>query len=160
MGYAYTPDLPRKTEKLLRNAGVLFGVLLLTSSFFPKVALPWLLQLLAALSFIGAVALQMLLERSYSYRLTDDGLFEIAERIGRLSRVVCCLFPSEIEAIEPIGSEQAKPYLSEPDRRRYSYLGTLKKEKVYWLFADVSGEKLAVAIFADERLLGILKVAE
>ena len=157
MAYSYTPDLPRKTEKLLRNAGALLGVLLLSSSFFPKVALPWLLQLLAALSFIGAAALQMLLVRSYSYRLTDDGLFEIAERIGRLNRVVCCLFPSEIEAIEPIGSEQAKPYLAEPDRKRDSYLGTLKKKNAYWLFATVSGEKLAVAIFADERLLGILR---
>lgn len=156
MSYSYTPDLPRKTEKLLRNAGALLGVLLLSSSFFPKVALPWLLQLLAALSFIGVAALQMLLVRSYSYRLTDDGLFEIAERAGRLNRVVCCLYPSEIEAIEPIGSEQAKPYLDQPDRRRYSYLGTLQKKNAYWLFATVSGEKLAVAIFADERLIKVL----
>lgn len=156
MSYSYTPNLPRKGEKLLRNAGALLGALLLATSFFPKVALPWLWQLLAALCFIGTAALQMLLVRSYFYRLTDEGLFEIEERIGRIRRIVCCLAEREIEAIEPFASEQAKPYLFEPDRRRYSYLGTLKQEKAYWLFADVSGEKLAVAIFVDERLLGLL----
>ena len=157
MSYSYTPDLPRKGEKLLRNAGLLVGLLLFATVFFPKVALPWLFQLLAALCFIGAVALQMLLSKSYSYCLTDEGLFEIEEKAGRARRTVCRISKGEIEAIEQTGSEPAKAHLAEPDRRRYSYLGTLQKKNAYWLFASVSGEKLAVAIFADERLLELLK---
>ena len=157
MSYSYTPNLPRKGEKLLRNAGLLVGLLLFATSFFPKAALPWLFQLLAALCFIGAVALQMLLSKSYSYRLTDEGLFEIEEKAGRARRIVCRISKGEIEAIEQAGSERAKSRLAESDRRRYSYLGTLQKKNAYWLFATVSGEKLAVAIFADERLRGLLQ---
>ncbi|MBQ7173443.1 MAG: hypothetical protein IJR88_04930 [Clostridia bacterium] len=156
MSYIYTPNLPRKGEKLFRNAGILLGLLLFATSFVPKVALPWLLQLLATLFLISAVALQMLLAKSYSYRLTEDGLFEIEETVGRKSRVVCRISKSEIEAIESSVNEAAKALLAEPERRRYSYLGTLKKENSYWLFATVSEEKLAVRFFAEERLIALL----
>ena len=158
MEYSYCPSLERKAEKLLRNAGAIAGVLLLSSSFFPNIKFPWLLQLLALFAFFGVVILQSYLNRTYCYRVTRDGLFEIEEHIGVRRQVACRIAKGEIEAIIPCKSQEAKERLKEQNRKRYSYTGSLKKENAHWLFATVSGEKLAVCILADERLLALLEL--
>ena len=156
MEYSYCPDLARKVEKLLRNAGILAGFLFLSSSFFPGVKFPWLFQLFALFAFFGVVILQSFLNRSYCYHVTSDGLFEIEERIGAKRQVVCRVAKSEIEAILPMKSPEAKALWTEQGRKRYRYLGTLFSKESYLLAATVAGEKLAVLIFADERLVSLL----
>ena len=156
MEYSYCPDLARKVEKLLRNAGILAGFLFLSSSFFPGVKFPWLFQLFALFAFFGVAILQSYLNRAYCYRVTSDGLFEIEERIGTKRQVVCRIAKSEIEALLPMGAPEAKLYLQEKGRKRYRYLGTLFSKESYLLAATVAGEKLAVLTFADERLVSLL----
>ena len=156
MEYSYCPKLARKAEKLLRNAFALAGVLLLSSSFFPNVKLPWLFQLLALFAFFGVVILQSYLNRIYCYRITENYLFEIEERIGTRRQVVCRLAKSEIETILPANAPEAKVLLKERGRKHYRYLGTLFQKDSYLLAATVSGEKLRVAILADEQLLAML----
>ena len=158
MEYSYCPDLPRKTEKHLRNAGTIAGLLLLSSSFFPNVKFPWLFQLLALFSFFGVVILQSYLNRSYCYRITENYLFEIEERIGTRRQVVCRLAKSEIEAILPANAPEAKVLLKERGREHYRYLATLFQKDSYLLVATVAGEKLAVTILADERLCALLRL--
>lgn len=156
MEYSYCPSLERKAEKLLRNAGAILGLLLLSSSFFPNVKLPWLFQLLALFSFFGVVILQSYLNRTYCYRVTRDGLFEIEERVKDRRQVVCRIAKSEIEALARIDSPEAKAIWKEQGRKCYRYLATLSKKDRYLLAATVADEKLAVCILADERLFALL----
>ena len=160
MEYSYCPDLPRKTEKHLRNVFAMAGGLLLSSSFFPNVKFPWLFQLLALFAFFGVVILQSYLNRTYCYRLTSDRMFEIEERIGTRRQVVCRLAKSEIEAILPANAPEAKAVFKEQGRKHYRYLGTLFPKESYLLAATVAGEKLAITILADECLRELLTPAK
>ena len=156
MEYSYCPDLERKAERALRNACLVACILLFTTSFFPGVPLPWLFWLLSAFAGLGFVIFQTYLNKTYCYRVAQDGLFEVEERTGTRRYVVCRLAQKEIERLEKAGSKEAKEGLKEQGRQCYSYVGTLKKENAYWLFATVAGEKLAVCILADERVSALL----
>lgn len=160
MIYEYSPAPKKALERHLRNSFLLLGVLLFSASFIPKVPFPGIFQLLAVFSFVVMIVFQTgYLGKTYSYRVVKNGGecdFEIEEHSARHNTIVCRVHLSEITALTPVASPETKNAQKGTGVKRFRYLGTLKSDDAYLLSAEVSGERIAVLIFADEKLRGLI----
>ena len=156
--YEYAPQFVKRKEKLLCYGFLGLGTILFALSMTGIVPIPWVLQILAVISFIPMVSIfSLCLSRRYVYRVEErEGAspdLVITDHCGKRVTVVARISLSSIRKVIRVTGNSRR---EREGKQFFSYSGVLFNEAQYDVYAEECGTHLLLRICADDTLLSLL----
>ena len=161
--YEYTPELPKRKERLIAILLLFLGLCLFGFSQVDGIPFPIIYQFLALCALAGTIILvSRYLMRFYVYSIVprEDGRegdapdFVVTEYYGRRISVVCRVSLDDIEEILPITKDTKKTVRKlQKERLFYDYTADLFSQNRYLLTITDGEHRFCARLLADDTLL-------
>ena len=161
--YEYTPELPKRKERLIAVLLLFLGLCLFGFSQVNGIPFPIIYQFLALCALAATIILvSRYLMRHYVYSIVpreddregDTPDFVVTEYYGKRISVVCRVSLDDIEEILPITKETKKTVRGlQKERLFYDYTADLFSQNRYLLTITDDEHRFCARLLADEELL-------